>query len=127
MLQDVRVLGGRSPQAQRLQEKFLIALVETGCGDALRPGDETAYARAAGGDVARITFLQQPEPLGYGDAILRARQFVGDEPFLHLVGDHLYVSDSDRRCAEQLIEVATQHECAVSAVQATVFSMSAQP
>jgi UTP--glucose-1-phosphate uridylyltransferase len=44
---------------------------------------------------------------------------VGGEPFLHLVGDHLYVSQEARTCAQQLVEVASAEACAVSAVQAT--------
>jgi UTP--glucose-1-phosphate uridylyltransferase len=48
---------------------------------------------------------------------------VGDEPFLHFVGDHLYVSDADNRCAQQLVAIAEAEDCAVSAVQATRESM----
>ena len=35
---------------------------------------------------------QQPQPRGYGHAVWCAREFTAGEPFLHLVGDHLYVS-----------------------------------
>lgn len=83
------------------------------------PEDETPYARAAGNTTARLTFVAQAEPQGYGDAILCARPFTGDEPFLHLVGDHLWVSAGREGCAQQLVEVAEQEECAVSAVQAS--------
>jgi UTP--glucose-1-phosphate uridylyltransferase len=38
---------------------------------------------------------------------------------LHLVGDHLYVSRSEKGCAQQLVEVAEAEACAISAVQAT--------
>ena len=55
--------------------------------------------------------------------MLRACGFVGDEPFLHFVGDHLYVSDVPARCAEQLVETARRENCAVSAVQPTRESM----
>ncbi|MFO0923380.1 MAG: sugar phosphate nucleotidyltransferase [Pirellulales bacterium] len=88
-------------------------------GLVIRPADENAYRQAAGKYVDRVTFLFQTEPKGYGDAILRAREFAGDEAFLHLVGDHLYLSSTAKRCAQQLIEVATAERCAVSAVQAT--------
>jgi UTP--glucose-1-phosphate uridylyltransferase len=47
------------------------------------------------------------------------REFAATKPFLLLVGDHLYVSASKKRCAQQLVEVATAENCAVSAVQAT--------
>jgi UTP--glucose-1-phosphate uridylyltransferase len=83
------------------------------------PGDEAAYARVAGDHAGRLLFIPQPEPLGYGHAVLCARAFVGQEPFLHLVGDHLYISRTDKGCAQRLVEVATAQACAVSAVQAT--------
>ena len=50
-----------------------------------------------------ISFVLQDEPQGFGDAVFRAREFVGDEPFLLLSGDHVFVSDTKDRCARQLI------------------------
>ena len=85
----------------------------------IQPGDAEAYKRAAGQHLGLLQFIEQPSPLGYGDALLRAKSFVGDQPFLHLVGDHLYLSHGKDRCAKQLIDVATEFECSVSAVQAT--------
>ena len=67
----------------------------------------------------RLRFAVQPEPLGYGHAVWCARDFVAGSPFLLLLGDHLYVSAEERRCARQVIDLATQENCAVSAVQAT--------
>ncbi len=81
------------------------------------PGDEAAYAGAAGEHAGRLAFVQQEQPLGYGHAVYCARDFVGGEPFLHLVGDHLYVSRGPAGCAQHLIEVAQAEACAVSAVQ----------
>jgi UTP--glucose-1-phosphate uridylyltransferase len=93
----------------------------------VRPGDEAAFRAAAGNAPSKLALIAQPEPLGYGNAVKMAREFVGDEPFLHLVGDHLYVStrpadggaDGVVRCARQLVEVAEAESCAVSAVQPT--------
>jgi len=85
----------------------------------IRPGDEGVFAEAAGNYESLLTFIEQAEPRGYGDAVFRAAPFVGDEPFVHLVGDHLYISGESRRCAQQLVEVAKAEECAVSAVQPT--------
>jgi len=69
----------------------------------------------------RLQFIEQHEPLGYGHAVHCAKDFVKDEPFLLLLGDHLYVSNvADLRCAAQLIGLAVQEGCAVSAVNATV-------
>jgi UTP--glucose-1-phosphate uridylyltransferase len=85
----------------------------------IAPGDEAAFRQATGPLASRMQFIIQPAPLGYGHALWCARQFVGSEPFLHLVSDHLCVSDSAKRCAQELVEVAAAAECAVSAVQAT--------
>ena len=83
------------------------------------PGDEKAYADVAGEHAGRLHFVPQSEPLGYGHAVHCARDFVGDEPFLHLVGDHLYVSRDGQGCAQRLVQVAQAQGCAISAVQAT--------
>ncbi len=85
----------------------------------IRSGDQASYEQAAGEHLGLLRFVEQTAPRGYGDALLRAKDFVGDDPFLHLVGDHLYLSEGDTCCARQLIDVAREHECAVSAVQAT--------
>lgn len=83
------------------------------------PGDESAYAEATGPLRARVRFIVQDAPRGYGDAVLCGRGFTGDEPFLHLVGDHLHVSQSATSCARQLLDVATAENAPVSAVQPT--------
>ena len=85
----------------------------------IAPGDRPAYEKAAAGHAGRITFVEQTSPAGYGQALLAAAGFVRGEPFLHLVGDHLYLSRTAKRCAQQLVEVAHAERCAVSAVQAT--------
>ncbi|WP_435010222.1 UTP--glucose-1-phosphate uridylyltransferase [Tundrisphaera lichenicola] len=68
---------------------------------------------------ARLRFTIQEEPLGYGHAVWSARDFVGGEPCLLLLGDHLYISKKDQRCARQLLDLAIAEGCAASAVQAT--------
>ncbi len=85
----------------------------------VRPGDEGPYADVAGDYAGRLHFVHQPEPLGYGHAVYCAKDFVGQNPFLHLVSDHLYVSHHDDGCAQSLVKVAEAKACAVSAVQAT--------
>ncbi len=83
------------------------------------PGDEQRYAEVAGDQARRLHFVQQTQALGHGHAVYCAKDFVGHAPFLHLVGDHLYVNRSERGCAQQLVEVAQAEACTVSAVQAT--------
>jgi UTP--glucose-1-phosphate uridylyltransferase len=99
-------------------EEVLRANIEEICV-VVCPGDETPYAEAVGDHAGRLTFVPQPEPFGYGHALYCARDFVAGQSFLHLVGDHLYVSRGKQGCAEQLVEVAAAESCAVSAVQAS--------
>jgi UTP--glucose-1-phosphate uridylyltransferase len=69
----------------------------------------------------RLHFAEQSSPEGFGHAVYQAKKFVGDEPFLLLLGDHVYISDIKDRCAAQLIRVYEQYLCdAVSGVQPTV-------
>jgi UTP--glucose-1-phosphate uridylyltransferase len=99
-------------------EEALRAGVEEICV-VVQPGDETSYAKVAGDHAGRLHFVHQAAPLGYGHAVYCAKDFVGRDPFLHLVGDHLYVSRTDEGCAQHLVKVAEAEACSVSAVQAT--------
>jgi UTP--glucose-1-phosphate uridylyltransferase len=83
------------------------------------PGDKDVYQQAARGHASRLHFVEQSNPRGYGHALSLARDFVGAEPFLHLISDHLYISKTAMRCAQQVVERARAENCAVSAVQAT--------
>lgn len=67
----------------------------------------------------RITYVEQPTPEGYGHAVYQAKDFVGDEPFLLLLGDHVYISNTKKRCAQQVMDTYAVTQCAVSAVQQT--------
>lgn len=101
-----------------LCEEVLSAGIEE-IGVVICPGDEGAFREAAGGLSGRLRFIEQAKPLGYGHAVWCAREFAGNQPFLLLVGDHLYVSATVKRCAQQLVGMAAAEKCAVSAVQAT--------
>lgn len=97
-------------------------VIDTGVDEicvVVHPGDEGAYAATVGEHAGRLHFVQQPEELGYAHAVYCARAFVGEDSFLHLVGDHLYVHASGGRCAARVVEVARAYNCSVSAVQAT--------
>jgi UTP--glucose-1-phosphate uridylyltransferase len=72
----------------------------------------------------RIHFAEQDSPEGFGHAVYQARQFVGDEPFLLMLGDHIYISGTKDRCALQLIRVYEQYMLdAVTGVQPTLERM----
>ncbi len=53
----------------------------------------------------RITLVTQDVQEGFGHAVFCARKWVRDEPFLLMLGDHLYASDSETPCAQQLLDV----------------------
>jgi len=110
---------GQTKTALRiLVEEILAAGIEEICV-VVSPGDQSAYAAAAAGSGGRLQFVEQSSPLGYGHAVFCARDFAGGQPFLLLVGDHLYVSGAPKRCAQQLVEIASGENAAVSAVQST--------
>jgi len=83
------------------------------------PGDEAPYLAAAGPYASRLSFVTQTEPLGYGHAVLLARQFTSGEAFLHLVSDHLSIARGATRSARQVADLARAEGCSVSAVQPT--------
>jgi UTP--glucose-1-phosphate uridylyltransferase len=85
----------------------------------IHPDDEAAFRSVVGDRGGNVTFIPQPEPLGYGHAVWCAREFAGGDPILHLIGDHLYVSRMQTGCAQRVVETAQNQSCAVSAVQAT--------
>jgi UTP-glucose-1-phosphate uridylyltransferase/mevalonate kinase len=57
----------------------------------------------------KVTFVVQSTQEGFGHAIYCAREAVGDEPFLLMLGDHLYRANGDQSCAGQLMEAYQQH------------------
>jgi UTP--glucose-1-phosphate uridylyltransferase len=99
-------------------EQVLRAQVEEICV-IVAPGSEESYAQAIGKHLGHVRFVSQTDPRGYGHAIWCAREFLAGEPFLHLVGDHLYVNSAGAAPAERLLAVAQAEECSVSAVQIT--------
>jgi UTP--glucose-1-phosphate uridylyltransferase len=68
---------------------------------------------------ARLHFVVQETPEGYGHAVWCARNFVGQEPFLLMLGDHLYTTHTEKRCARQVIEIGEEYGTTVSSVQQT--------
>ena len=53
----------------------------------------------------RITVVTQDVQEGFGHAVFCAKDWVKGEPFLLLLGDHLYASDQDIPCARQLLDI----------------------
>jgi UTP--glucose-1-phosphate uridylyltransferase len=118
-LQTVMVDGGRPRTAlQVLLDEVYEAGVEK-VAVVVAAGDVEAYWKAAGAHGGDVVFLEQAEPLGYGDAICQAAGFVGEDAFLLMVSDHLYLSYEESSCVSQLLKAAEVNGCSVSAVQAT--------
>ncbi|MGZ3681801.1 MAG: UTP--glucose-1-phosphate uridylyltransferase [Ktedonobacterales bacterium] len=125
----VDVDGVTKPTLQIIAEEALEAGIEEICIVAA-PGDEELYrqhfrslstellpAFAGKGwalrdseQLARLErtlhYVTQSSPEGYGHAVYCARDWVGDEAFFLLLGDHVYLSmdPAGRRCARQLVD-----------------------
>ncbi len=85
----------------------------------IAPGTENDFSSAVADHLNNVTFIEQPLPLGYGHAVLTAKEFVGDDRFLLMMGDHLYLSFAEGTCLQQLLKVASQTGGPISAVQST--------
>jgi UTP--glucose-1-phosphate uridylyltransferase len=117
----LQTLIDRDGKEKSVLEVLIEEILDAGIskiGCVVFPGDEKTYSDIVGDYARHIVFIPQEQPLGYGHAIYTAKSFVGEEPFLHLVGDHLYVSKNDQGCAAQLVRLAEKEECAISAVNA---------
>lgn len=121
--------GLPKPVIQIIGEEAIAAGVEEIC-IVVQPGDEAIYRQYfqrmnsdelrafRGKDWAilqseklqefgeRVTFVPQSSPEGYGHAVYQAKEFVGDDPFLLMLGDHIYISadHGNGNCAKQLID-----------------------
>ena len=110
--------GNSKPLLRILIEQSLAAGAEE-VAVVIWPGDESSYAQAVGPHASSVRFVPQAEPRGYGHAIHCARSFTNGEPFLHMVGDHLYIGNSPTPSAQRLVELAQKERCSVSGVQRT--------
>lgn len=64
-----------------------------------------------------ITFLIQDTQDGFGHAVFCAKNWVNHEPFLLLLGDHIYISTLESSCSRQLVEVYSQVRQSVIGLQ----------
>jgi UTP-glucose-1-phosphate uridylyltransferase/mevalonate kinase len=73
----------------------------------------------------RVSFVIQKNQHGFGHAVYTAREAIGNEPFLLMLGDHIYRSDSQRSCAQQLIDTYNQHGTSILGLRHTPENMIA--
>lgn len=57
----------------------------------------------------RISFIPQESQEGFGHAVFCTKDWVGNEPFLLMLGDHIYRSNSDESCAQQVLNSYYQY------------------
>lgn len=53
----------------------------------------------------KVSLLIQESQEGFGHAVHCAKDWVGNEPFMLMLGDHLFSSETDTPCIQQLIEL----------------------
>mgnify|MGYP000942778142 CR=1 FL=1 len=74
---------------------------------------------------AQIKFVVQTSQEGFGHAVYTAREAVGNEPFLLMLGDHIYRSNREASCAKQLIDSYQQHGKSIVGLRKTPEEMIA--
>ena len=95
--------------AQPQQVEPIATYFSSDVADAIRKKAELAAQADRLGEIGeRLHFAIQAEPEGFGHAVYCARDFAAGEPVMILLGDHLYISESDVSCAKQLADVYTQ-------------------
>jgi UTP-glucose-1-phosphate uridylyltransferase/mevalonate kinase len=83
------------------------------------PQNFKEYARRILDIGRRVTFVTQTAQEGFGHAVYCAKETVGNEPFLLMLGDHLYRSHTDRSCAQQLVDAHALHGISIVGLRRT--------
>ena len=68
---------------------------------------------------SRIRFIAQDTQDGFGHAVYCAKDWVGNEPFLLMLGDHLYATENRLSCARQLIDIYSKTSRSVVGLEET--------
>jgi UTP-glucose-1-phosphate uridylyltransferase/mevalonate kinase len=67
----------------------------------------------------RVTFVTQTAQEGFGHAVFCAREALEGEPFLLMLGDHIYRSSAEASCARQLVDAYQQSGTSVVGLRRT--------
>ncbi|HOJ39902.1 MAG TPA: sugar phosphate nucleotidyltransferase [bacterium] len=67
----------------------------------------------------RVTIISQDVQEGFGHAVCCSQPWVNQEPFLLLLGDHLYTSATEVPCAKQILQVYERFGCNVVGLKIT--------
>ncbi|WP_047375072.1 UTP--glucose-1-phosphate uridylyltransferase GalU [Exiguobacterium sp. ZOR0005] len=96
-IEDILIVTGKGKRA--IEDHFDSVpeleqtLIEKGKSEFLKLVEETTNIN--------IHFIRQSKPMGLGHAVLQAKAFVGDEPFVVMLGDDIVQADVP--CTKQLI------------------------
>ncbi len=67
----------------------------------------------------KVTLLTQDSQEGFGHAVHCAKEWVGQEAFMLVLGDHLFASDTDTSCIRQLMDIYERTGRSVVGLQET--------
>lgn len=67
----------------------------------------------------KVKFIVQNSQEGFGHAVYSAREAIGDEPFLLMLGDHIYRANGQVSCAQQLIEAYQRQNTSIVGLRLT--------
>lgn len=110
-IEDILIVTGKGKRA--IEDHFDSVpeleqtLIEKGKSEFLALVEETTNIN--------IHFIRQSKPMGLGHAVLQAKAFVGDEPFIVMLGDDIVQADVP--CTRQLIEQYEKTESSIIGVQ----------
>lgn len=68
-------------------------------------------------NMANIYSVRQKHPRGLGHAVLCAKTFVGDEPFVIMLGDDIVINKNKKTATQQLIDAYNEYNCSIIGVQ----------
>jgi UTP-glucose-1-phosphate uridylyltransferase/mevalonate kinase len=83
------------------------------------PASFQEYARRILEIGRRVSFVVQTAQEGFGHAVYCAKDAIGGEPFLLMLGDHIYRSTGERSCAGQLMDAYQQHGMSILGLRRT--------
>lgn len=110
-IEDILIVTGKGKRA--IEDHFDSVpeleqtLIEKGKSEFLKLVEETTNIN--------IHFIRQSKPMGLGHAVLQAKAFIGDEPFVVMLGDDIVQADVP--CTKQLIEQYHKTESSIIGVQ----------
>lgn len=63
-----------------------------------------------------LTYIYQEQKRGFGHAVYQCKDFAGDDPVLLLLGDTLYHTNGNQRCAYQVISAYERYETPIISI-----------